>query len=203
MPQMRKRPRWRALQTTHLFYITVHHTAILHAAGSAKLVDAVGALPRESGILASKVTVGGSLLEDGATQVEIANDSARAQVEDGSHGTFDSGLVHMGGAKGIDHDRERLGDADRICQLDLAAIGKTGGDHVFGNPARRIGGGTVDLGAVLTRERAAAVPAAAAVGVNDDLTAGKTGVRLRAADNEAAGRVDVEVGVLPVDARPC
>ena len=38
----------------------------------------------------------------------------------------------MGGAKGIDHDRERVGDADRICQLDLAAIGKTGAcDHIF------------------------------------------------------------------------
>jgi hypothetical protein len=48
----------------------------------------------------------------------------------------------------------------------------------------------------LPRERAAAVRAGAAVGVDDDLAAGQAAVALRAADDEAAGRVDQVLGVL-------
>ena len=45
-------------------------------------------------------------------------------------------------------------------------------------------------------ESAAAVTARAAVGVHDDLAAGEAGVAHRSADDKAAGRVDVILGVL-------
>src|SRR5439155_14194392 len=50
----------------------------------------------------------------------------------------------------------------------------------------------IDLGRVLAAEGAAAVPAAAAVGVDDDLAPRQAAVAVRAALEEAAGRVDVE-----------
>ena len=49
---------------------------------------------------------------------------------------------------------------------------------------------------VLAAERPAAVGAAAAVAVDDDLAAGQAGVAVRAADDEFAGRVDVEDDVV-------
>ena len=86
-----------------------------------------------------------------------------------------------------------MGDADRVGDLDLAAVGEAGGDHVLGDVAGRVGGGAVDLRRVLAGEGAAAVAGRAAVGVDDDLAAGEAGVADRAADHELAGRVDEEV----------
>ena len=59
------------------------------------------------------------------------------------------------------------------------------GDDVLGDVAGHVARRAVDLRGVLARERAAAVTAAAAVGVDDDLAAGQAGVALRSADDEA------------------
>src|SRR5205085_7476812 len=77
-----------------------------------------------------------------------------------------------------------------IGDLDLALAREAGGDDVLGDVTRGVGGRAVDLGRVLAREGTAAVRAGAAVGVDDDLAAGQAAVTLRAADDEAAGRVD-------------
>ena len=82
-------------------------------------------------------------------------------------------------------------NADRIGQLHLAAIGQPRGHDVLGDVAGHVGGTAVDLGRILAAERAATVAAPAAVGVDDDLPAGQAAVAVRAADHEAAGRVDV------------
>ena len=84
-------------------------------------------------------------------------------------------------------------NADRVGDLDLAAVGEARGDHVLGHVAGRVGGGAVDLRRVLAGECAAAVARGAAVGVDDDLAAGEPGVANRPADDELAGRVDEEV----------
>ena len=90
-------------------------------------------------------------------------------------------------------------DADGVGELHLALMGEAGRDDVLGDPARGIRGGSVDLGAVLAGEGAAAMATHAAVGVDDDLAAGETGVAHRAADDKAAGGVDVNVRIAPGD----
>ena len=104
----------------------------------------------------------------------------------------------MRGAEGLDEQADRLGLADRVGDLDLAARGEAGGDDVLGDPAHRVRGRAVDLGRVLAGEGAAAVAGHAAVGVDDDLAAGEAGVAHRAADLEAAGRVDQQPVALGV-----
>src|SRR6185312_2389796 len=84
---------------------------------------------------------------------------------------------------------------DRVSQLHFAARRKLRGHDVLGNVARHIAGGAIDLRRILTRERAAAVTAHAAVGIDDDLAAGQAGVAMRSADYETAGRIDVEFGL--------
>ena len=76
--------------------------------------------------------------------------------------------------------------------------GEARGDDVLGDPAHRVRGRAVDLGRVLAGEGAAAVAGHAAVGVDDDLAAGQTGVAHRAADLEAAGGVDQQAVALGV-----
>ena len=96
------------------------------------------------------------------------------------------------GAEAVDEHRERVGDADRVGDLDLAAVGEPGRDHVLRDVARGVRRRAVDLRRVLARERAAAVRRRAAVGVDDDLPAGQARVAHRPADHELAGRVDVD-----------
>ncbi len=100
-------------------------------------------------------------------------------------------VVDLAGAVGVDQDAHRLGNADGIGQLDLAAIGQSGGDDVLGDVPGHVGGAAVDLGRVLAAERPAAVPRPAAVGVDDDLSPGQSAVAVRPADDEPPGRVDV------------
>ena len=102
------------------------------------------------------------------------------------------------GAVGLDEERERLGDADGVRELHERALAQARLDDRLGHPAARVGGRAVDLGRVLAREGAAAVGAPAAVGVDDDLAAGEAGIALRAADDELARRVDVQVAGLAV-----
>ena len=160
-------------------------------------VDLVGLLPGEVGIVTAEVAVGGGLAVDRAAEVEVAQDRGRPEVEHLADELLDQRLVDVVRPEGLDVDRERVGDADRVGNLDLAALGEPGGDDVLGHVARGVGARAVDLGRILAREGAAAVRDGAAVGVDDDLAAGEPGVSHRPADHELAGRVDVEeVGVL-------
>ena len=104
---------------------------------------------------------------------------------------FELVLAHLAGAVQIDIDRQRLGDADGVGELQRAAVGETGGDDVLGEIAGGVGGRAVDLGRVLAGEGAAAMRSRAAIGVDDDLAAGEAGVAVGAADEELAGRIDV------------
>jgi hypothetical protein len=86
--------------------------------------------------------------------------------------------------------RSRLGDADGVAHLHQSLRRKSGCDDVLCHVAGGVGGRAVDLGRILARERATAVRRRTAIGVDDDLAAGQAAVALRAADDEAAGRVD-------------
>ena len=93
---------------------------------------------------------------------------------------------HLPGAEGLDVQAHRLGHADRIGDLDLAAVGESGGDDVLGHPAHGVGAGAVHLGGILAGEGATAVASHAAVGVDDDLASGQARIALGTAEHEAA-----------------
>ena len=95
--------------------------------------------------------------------------------------------------KRLHADRGRLRDADRVGDLDFAAVREAGRDDVLRDVARGIRGGPVDLRWILAGERAAAMTRHAAVRVDDDLAPGQAAVADRAADDEIAGRVDVKL----------
>ena len=69
-------------------------------------------------------------------------------------------------------------------------------DDVLGHVTAHVSRAAVHLGRVLAAERAAAVPAHAAVAVHDDFAPGQPGVALRPADDETAGGVDEKLRLL-------
>jgi hypothetical protein len=103
---------------------------------------------------------------------------------------------------GVDIERQRLRHADRIGELDRAALGEARRDDVLREIAGDVGRRAIDLGRILARERAAAVRGSAAIGVDDDLAAGEACVAVRPADLEAAGGIDVIDGLVGQQLRP-
>ena len=87
--------------------------------------------------------------------------------------------------------RKWVRNTDGVRDLDENSSAETGADERLGDPSGGVGGRSVDLGVVLAGEGSATVGAPAAVSVDDDLTAGQTGIGLRAANDEAARRLDV------------
>src|SRR6266487_4672579 len=162
------------------------------ARGSAKRVGLVHTLPGEVAVLAAEVAVGGRLGVDRADQVEVAKNGPRAQVKVLADERLDRRERNGLGSEAVDVEGERTGDADRIRDLQLAAVCQACGDDVLGDVARRVRRRAVDLRRVLARERPTAVGSGAAVRVHDDLPPGETRVSHRAADDELPGRVDEE-----------
>ena len=123
-------------------------------------------------------------------------DAARRQTHGLHQHVLELRFVDLSGAVQVRIDRQRLGDADGVGELQRAAVGEAGRHDVLGEIARRVGGRAVDLGGVLAREGAAAVRSRSAVGVDDDLAAGQPAVAVGAADEELARRIDVPDSVL-------
>jgi hypothetical protein len=164
--------------------------------GALQRIDEIELLPREAAIglgLAAEMAVGRGPHIDRLVEAEMGANAARREIEELLQDVRELVLVDLAGAGGVDIDRERLRDADRVGELDRAALGEPSGDDVLGEIARGIGGGAVDLGRVLAGEGAAAMRRGAAIGVDDDLAAGQPGIAVGTADDEAPGRIDVEV----------
>ena len=140
------------------------------------------------------MAIAGRRAIDRMQQVQFADDRERAQVEYLAHSRHDPVDRHGFGAEAVQADRGGLGHADRIADLDLAALGQTGRHDVLGNPTTRIGRRTVYLGRILARERAAAMTGHAAIAVDDDLAPGQAAIADGTADDELAGGVDEELG---------
>ena len=153
------------------------------------------AFPGELRLVAAEVAAGGRLAVDRPAEVEVFDDARRREREDFADELADPCVFDLARAFGVDVHAHGLGDADGVGELHFAALGQAGGDDVLGDVAGHVGGAAIDLGRVLAAEGAAAVPAPAAVGVDDDLAAGQAAVAVRAADDELAGRVDVVVDV--------
>ena len=133
---------------------------------------------------------------DGLSQIQVSDYRSGPEIEGLADDVRQLLVGQDACAIGVDHDGDGLRDADGVGQLDLAAVGKSCGDHVLGRVAGHVAGGAVHLGGILAREGAAAVAGISAVGVDDDLAAGETGVPVGAADDEASGRIDEISGII-------
>src|SRR5579859_8017502 len=158
-------------------------------------VDQIQLLPREAAIgfrLAAEMAVSGGAGVDRLVEAEMGADAARGQIHQLLQHVGQLVLVDMAGAEGVDIDRERLGNADRVAELDHALLGQAGTDHVLGQIARDVSRRAVDLGRILAREGAAAMGCRAAIGVDDDLAPGQAAIAVGTADDETPRGIDVE-----------
>src|SRR3984893_4849840 len=164
------------------------------ACGAAQLVDEIGTFPGKAAIglrRAAEMAVGAGSCINRPVEAEMLADAAGRQVHHLVEQFFEPRLTNLARSVAIDVKRERLGDADRVGDLDGAAVSQPGCDYVFCEVARRIGGRAVDLGGVLAGEGTAAMRGRPPIGIHDDLSSGEAAIAIRTADHELSGRIDV------------
>lgn len=162
-------------------------------------LELLGLLPCE--VLVGEVTVLGGLEVDGVDEVELLDDDTGAEVEVVLDNLDELVGGALRGAVCLDEEREGLGDTDGVGQLHECATCELGLNQGLGDPARKVRGGTVDLGVVLSGESTTSVGTPATVGVDDDLTSGETGVTLGTTDDEETGGLDLAMLVCWTDVR--
>jgi hypothetical protein len=139
-------------------------------------------------VLTTEVTIAGSLLVAWLLQCEITDKTAWSEVEVSEHDLkkVAISLSGLGGTIGIDVDGKWVGYTDGIANLDKDAFTESGLDEGFGDPSSGICSTAVDLGWVLSGESATTMSTPATIGVDDDLTSGKTGITMWATTSEAS-----------------
>ena len=147
-------------------------------------------LPGEA-LVGTEVAVLGGLKVDGAVEAELADDDTGTEVEVVADDLNELLIGPLAGAVGVDEDGEGLGNANGVRELDEAAASEAGVDKGLCDPAGGVGRRTVNLGEVLAGEGASTVGTPTTVGVDDDLTTGKTSIALRTTDDEAARGLDL------------
>jgi len=95
------------------------------------------------------------------------------------------------GSVRVDVDGEGLCDTDSVRQLNEDSSSELGGNEGLGDPSSSVGGRSVDLGPIFTRESTTTVSSPATVSVDNDLSAGQTSISLRTTDNESTRRLNV------------
>src|SRR3546814_2635587 len=73
-------------------------------------------------------------------------DALRRQAHEPRDRGLDAAFLDRARAVQVDIDRQRLGDADRVGELDRATAREPGGDDILREIARDISGRAVDLG---------------------------------------------------------
>lgn len=157
-------------------------------------LESLGLLPGE--VLVGEVTVLGGLVVDGLGQVKLADNDTGAEIKVAANDLDELVRRLLRSAVGVDVDGERLRNTNGVGELDKSTASEAGGDKGLGDPAANVGSGAVDLGVVLSGESTTTVGTPATVGVDDDLTAGKTSITLGATNDEAARGLDVVDGLV-------
>src|SRR6185436_709460 len=134
-------------------------------------LDQIGFFPGEEVALgcAAEMAIGGAGLVDWLIEAEMSADALGRQADELGQDGLDPGFIDGARAVRIDIERERLGNTDRVAELDRAAPGEPRRNNIFGEIAADIGGRAIDLGRVFAGEGAAAMGACTAIGVDDDL----------------------------------
>ena len=141
--------------------------------------------------LVGEVAVLGGLEVDWAGQVELLDDHSWAEVEVGADDLLELIRGVVGSSVGVNVDGGWLSDTDGVGELDKRTASELGVDQGLGDPAGNVGGGTIDLGEILSGESTTTVGSPSTIGVDDDLASGKAGITLWSTNDEKTRWLDL------------
>ena len=138
------------------------------------------------------MSVSRCLFVNRSSQIKHLYNSGRTQVKVLPYNLNQSAVRYFSCAECIHGNRSRLSYADGIGKLNLAAFCQSCRHNIFRGITCCVSGRAVNLGAVLSGKRAAAVARLSAVGIHDNLSACKSAVSVGSADYKASCRIDKE-----------
>ena len=103
------------------------------------------------------MAIGCSRGVDGILEPELADDCSRTEVEQLAYLVCNLGIGDYSCPLGVDIHAHRLGDTDRLGDLDHHLFGHSGRYHILGNIPGGVGCAAVHLGRVLAGEGSAAM----------------------------------------------
>src|SRR3989338_3707040 len=108
-------------------------------------IDSVRALPSKVIIHTTEMPVGCGLLVDGPQEIEVLDNPLWRKIKDFDKPAHDLLVRNLTGLKGVHHNRNRLSNADRIRNLNLATRCDASGHYIFRDVTRKIRSRTVYL----------------------------------------------------------
>ena len=91
------------------------------------------------------MAVGSSAGVDGAVELQVFADAAGAEVHGLGDGAGKLRFIDCASAVGVDVERKRFGNANRVGHLDRAFFGIPSRNDIFGEVAGGVGSGAVNL----------------------------------------------------------
>ena len=146
---------------------------ILNAGRRAQRLGAIHTFPRQIDVRSAEMAERGRLTINRATQIQHVDDAGRTKIKLLSDDFRQCVVGNDAGALRIDQQRNRIGHADCVSQLDFTALGQSRRNDVLRDVARGIRGAAINFCRILAAERAAAVAGISAVCIDDDFTAGQ------------------------------
>ncbi len=143
---------------------------ILNAGRRAQRLGAIHTFPRQIDVRSAEMAERGRLTINRAAQIQHVDDAGRTKIKLLSDDFRQCVVGNDAGALRIDQQRNRIGHADRVSQLDFTALGQSRRNDVLRDVARGIRGAAINFCRILAAERAAAVAGISAVGIDDDFT---------------------------------
>mmetsp|Transcript_3730 Transcript_3730/g.4458 ORF Transcript_3730/g.4458 Transcript_3730/m.4458 type:complete len:271 (-) Transcript_3730:352-1164(-) len=141
------------------------------------------------------MAVGSGLVVLGLTKGKVTGKSTRTavKVELDNIGNGLGRKFTLFGTVGLDKERKGLGHTNGVRKLHTGTLTESSLDDRLGHPTTGVGGRTINLGGILSGEGSTSVGTPSTVGINDNLTSGKTGISLGSTNDELSRGVDVEV----------
>lgn len=114
-------------------------------------LEGLGLLPGEA-LVGTEVTVLGSLEVDGLGQVQLLDNDTGAHVEVVADDLDQLIRGLVGGAVGLDEQRQGLSDTNGVRELNEGTAGEASSDQGLGDPAAQVSSRAIDLAEVLAGE---------------------------------------------------
>src|SRR5437764_62294 len=137
--------------------------------GGPKRLSFVCFFPSEAVTRTAEMSVRCRRFIDRTAKVESFDDLSRRQRKVFAHQIGKLSFANPAAASGVDSNRDRFSDANRVSKLDFALLSQPGRDNVLGDVTRHVRRRPIDFRRVLAGEGAAAMRSIATVGVDDDL----------------------------------
>src|SRR5207247_11343619 len=127
----------------------IRGTVTANALRGPKRLSLVGFFPSETVTRAAEMSVRCRGFINRPAKIESFDDLSRRQRKVFAHQIGKLSFADSAAASGVDSNRDRFSDADRVGELDFALLSQSSRDNVLGDVTRHVGRRPIDFRRIL------------------------------------------------------